>query len=221
MPQSSATFVLVHGAWHGGWCYSRLARILRAKGHDVFTPTLSGLGERSNGYSPAINASTHVQDIVNVIDFEDLQDVVLVGHSYAGIVITKVADLMPERVRALVYLDAFVGEDDKSTFDFDLPEAVAAHLSRAQSSGGHTIPPVPSSAFGVGIDDQAWVDAKCTPQPFATLSERLRLSGRFHDVTNRTYIAANWPTRLSGPCWPGCYLFRAGGSMTYPAGTTS
>jgi pimeloyl-ACP methyl ester carboxylesterase len=94
---SMPTFVLVHGAWHGGWCYSRVARILRTKGYEVFTPTLTGLGERSHLASATVNASTHVRDILNVIDFEGLDDIVLVGHSYGGMIITAVADALPEK----------------------------------------------------------------------------------------------------------------------------
>jgi pimeloyl-ACP methyl ester carboxylesterase len=184
------TFVLVHGAWHGGWCFSRVAALLRLSGHIVYTPTLTGLGERSHLYSPAINASTHVQDIVNVIEFEDLEDVILVGHSYAGQIITKVADTLPERVAQLVYLDGYVGEDGKSSLDMDLPESVSAHLDRAQANGGHTIPPVPAAAFGVNATDQDWVNRMCRAQPFATLAERLALTGRYLEVQNKGYVLA-------------------------------
>ena len=192
------TFVLVHGAFHGGWCYSRVAGLLRAQGHRVFTPTLTGLGERSHLYSPAINASTHVTDILNVLAFEDLEDVVLAGHSYGGQVITGVADAAPERLRALVYLDAFVGEDGKSTLDMDSPEACAFHTEAARSNGGHTIPPIPAAIFGVNASDQPWVDRLCTPQPFATFAERLSLSGR-HAIEYRAYVfAKGW----NGPFRP-------------------
>ena len=188
-----ATFVLVHGAWHGGWCYARVARLLRDRRHQVLTPTLTGLGERSHLHSPAINASTHVRDILNVVAFEELDDVVLVGHSYGGQVITAVADAVPEKLAALVYLDAFVGENGKSTFDMDDPDLVAKHIDRAQSHGGHTIPPVPSAVFGVNPADQAWVDRLMTPGSFATWSERLKLTGRHEQVASRTYVfATGW-----------------------------
>src|SRR5204863_4112466 len=96
----STTFVLVHGAWHGGWCYARVAALLRARGHTVFTPTLTGQGERAHLLSGAINLSTHIEDVLGVFRFERLSDVVLAGHSYGGMVVTGVADRVPERVRA-------------------------------------------------------------------------------------------------------------------------
>ncbi|MCX2861980.1 alpha/beta hydrolase [Paucibacter sp. PLA-PC-4] len=193
------TFVLLHGAWHGGWCYSRVARILRAKGYDVFTPTFTGLGERSHLASPAINSSTHVQDVLKVVAFEGLEDIVLVGHSYAGMIITAVADAIPEKIRALVYLDAFVGEHGKSLFDMDSPEATAAYIDLAQSNGGHTVPPLPSAVFGVNAADQAWVDSRCTPGSLACWTERLQLTGNHAHVTNRSYVfAAGW----TGPFRP-------------------
>ncbi len=194
-----STFVLLHGAWHGGWCYSRVARLLRSKGYDVFTPTLTGLGERSHLASPAINASTHVQDVLNVIAFEGLDDIVLVGHSYGGQIITAVADAVPEKIRSLVYLDAFVGEDGKSIFDMDSPSATAAYIDMAQSNGGGTLPPLPSTVFGVNRADQAWVDSRCTPGSLATSLERLSLTGRHKLITNRSYVLA---TGWNGPFRP-------------------
>ena len=103
-----ATFVLVHGAWHGSWCWKRVRTALHARGHEVFTPTLTGVAERSHLLSPDVNLSTHIQDVVNLMQWEELSDVVLCGHSYGGCVISGVADRMPSRLRALVYLDAFV-----------------------------------------------------------------------------------------------------------------
>jgi pimeloyl-ACP methyl ester carboxylesterase len=114
---STGTFVLVHGAWHGGWCYVRVADLLRAGGHRVVTPTLTGLGERSHLFSGAITLSTHIDDIVNVLRWEDLTNVVLAGHSYGGFVISGVAERVPERIAALVFLDAFVPADGESLWD--------------------------------------------------------------------------------------------------------
>lgn len=209
---NSPTFVLVHGAWHGGWCYSRVARILRSKGYDVFTPTLTGLGERSHLASPAVNASTHVQDVLNVIEFEGLDDVVLVGHSYGGSIITAVADAIPGKVRSLVYLDGFIGEDGKSLFDMDAPAATAAYVDMAQSNGGHTVPPLPGSIFGVNPEDQAWVNSRTTAGSLACWAERLPLTGRHELVTNRSYVFA---TRWNGPFTPFYDRARAEGWQTY------
>src|SRR5262245_44258791 len=105
-----ATFVLVHGAWHGGWCWRKLRTMLRAAGHEVYTPTLTGLGERSHLGNAAVGLATHVRDVANVLFYEDLSSVVLVGHSYGGMVIGGVAHQAPERLAHLVYLDAFVPE---------------------------------------------------------------------------------------------------------------
>ena len=112
-----ATFVLVHGAWHGSWCWKRVRKALQARGHDVFTPTLTGVGERSHLLSPDVNLDTHITDVVNLIRWEELSGIVLCGHSYGGCVITGVADRLSDRIAALVYLDAFVPEDGQSLYD--------------------------------------------------------------------------------------------------------
>src|SRR5690606_36250354 len=117
----------------------------------------------------------------------------LAGHSYGGQVITGVADRIPNKIAALVYIDGFVGKDGKSAFDLDIPEFVASHIDAAQSHGGHTSMPFSSHLFGVNEADQAWVDALCTPHPFATLAERISLTGAYEKVSNRTYIyASGW-----------------------------
>ena len=112
-----ATFVLVHGAGHGGWCYQRVAPILRDAGHDVYTPTLTGLGERSHLLDERVDLALHIDDVVNVVRYEDLRDVILVGHSYGGPVITGTADQVPDRIAKLVYLDAAYVRDGESVAD--------------------------------------------------------------------------------------------------------
>ena len=109
-----ATFVLIHGAWHGSWCWKRVRRLLQSQGHEVFTPTLTGVGERSHLLSPAVTLETHVMDVVNLIRWEELSDVVLCGHSYGGAVVTGVTDRLFDRVAALVYLDAFIPDSGNS-----------------------------------------------------------------------------------------------------------
>jgi pimeloyl-ACP methyl ester carboxylesterase len=116
------TIVLVHGAWHGGWCYGRVADLLRAAGHRVYTPTLTGLGERSHLLTPSVDLSTHIADIINMIRWEDIRQIVLVGHSYGGMVVTGAADAMTDRVSALVYLDAFLPTAGRSFHDILPPE---------------------------------------------------------------------------------------------------
>ena len=112
-----ATYVLVHGGGHGGWCYQRVARLLRSAGHEVYTPTLTGLGERSHLLSPDIDLDLHIRDVVAVLHYEDLDDVILVGHSYGGMVITGVADRAADRIGRVVYLDAANPENGQSLVD--------------------------------------------------------------------------------------------------------
>ena len=184
-----ATFVLVHGAWHGGWCYARVAEILRVRGHRVFTPTMTGLGERVHLATADISLSLHVTDIVNVVRYEDLHDVVLCGHSYGGLVISGVVEAVPERIGALVFLDAFVPEDGQSLHDL-VPEANRArHLEIAAANGGF-ITPVPAAVFGVNERDRAYVDANCVLHPLETMRERLKLTGARERVAHKTYLRA-------------------------------
>ena len=131
----TVTFLLVHGAWHGGWCWKKLTPLLQVAGHQVFTPTLTGLGERSHLLSPAVDLTTHIQDITAVLEYEDLQDVVLVGHSYGGMVIAGVAEQAGARLAQLVYLDAFLPEDGKALKDY---AALNPGTRLARASAGET-----------------------------------------------------------------------------------
>jgi pimeloyl-ACP methyl ester carboxylesterase len=186
------TFVLVHGAWHGGWCYKRVARLLREAGHEVYTPTLTGLGERAHLMSRSIDLGTHIQDVVGVIRCEELSGVVLCGHSYGGMVIAGVAEQIAATIRSLVYLDAFVPESGKSVFDYLPAEQSAGMRADAEQNGeGYKVTPIPAAAFAVNAKDAAWVDAMCVKQPLATFEQKLILSGR--QVRKRTYVlAAGW-----------------------------
>lgn len=130
-----ATFVLIHPAWFGGWCWKKIVPLLRAPGHIVYTPTLSGLGERAHLAAPQIGLGTHVDDVVNVLTYEDLEGVVLVGTSSAGSVITAVADRVPARIGQLVYLDAFVPRDGQSILDMISPDRRPAMEALVQSEG--------------------------------------------------------------------------------------
>jgi pimeloyl-ACP methyl ester carboxylesterase len=186
-----ATFVLVHGAWHGSWCWKRVRSALQALGHDVFTPTLTGVGERAHLLSPHVNLDTHINDVVNLIVWEDLTHVVLCGHSYGGAVISGVADRVSERIGALVYLDAFVLEDGQSIHD-TLPLAHRElQLDLAQRVGdGWKVPPIPAEVFNVNPADRAWVDSQCTMQPLATFQQPLELSAALHAPIGTTFILA-------------------------------
>jgi len=184
------TFVLVHGGWHGGWCFKRVAKILRARGHEVFTPTLTGLGERSHLLAGSVNLSTHVADVVNVLRWEDLEDVVLCGHSYGGVVITGVAEQVGGLIASIVYLDAFIAKDGRSVLELLPPAMSAAVLASVASRGGLAVPPIPAADFNVNAADQAWVDAKCTPQPLASSLEAIRITGAYQRIKSKTFIRA-------------------------------
>jgi len=186
----SRNFVLVHGAWHGGWCWRRVADLLTARGHRVFTPTLSGLGERSHLLSAAVNLDTHIADIVNVIKWEGLEKVVLCGHSYGGIIISGVVEEVFPAISSLVFLDAFVPEDGESWGDVTVPETRQA-MEAAARRGETAIPPRAAAAFQVNERDRAWVDAKCTPHPMGTLHPKLHLTGKRERVAKKTYIRAS------------------------------
>jgi pimeloyl-ACP methyl ester carboxylesterase len=172
-----ATFVIVHGAWGGAWAWNRLvAPRLRQAGHTVHAVTLTGLGERAHLATPEVNLDTHIQDVCNVLFYEDLREVVLVGHSYGGMVITGVADRMPERLARLVYLDAAVPSDGAAIADMWGPARRQELLERAQREGdGWRLPPGDMQA-----DDPpeivAWAAPRRRPQPLATFTQPLRLA---------------------------------------------
>ncbi|MFN3348922.1 alpha/beta fold hydrolase [Pseudorhodoplanes sp.] len=183
------TYVLVHGAWGGGWKFARVAEALRKRGHSVFTPTLTGAGERAHLLSGDINLTTHVADVLNVIRYEGLSDLVLLGHSYGGMVITAIADKIPEKIAALVYLDAFVPQDGQSLFDLNIPANTQMFLERAGNNGGLLIPPPPAKAyFGVNDNDAARVDALAAPQPIGTMIEKVTLTGAYRAVKKNIYV---------------------------------
>ena len=186
-----ATFVLVHGGWRGGWIWKRVARQLRMAGHDVFTPTMTGLGERSHQLNASVNLSTNILDIVNVIQFEELNDIILCGHSYAGMIISGVADQLHERISTLVYLDAWVPEDGDSIAALS-PEAaqlsIVKGVARYERYG---VPPVPAVVLQVKEQERAWVDRMCTSQPLAIVTEGIRLHGNHLKVKQRVFVLAS------------------------------
>ena len=186
-----STFVLVHGAWHGSWCWKRVRLLLQAQGHQVFTPTLTGVGERSHLLSPHIGLETHIDDVVNLIRWEELTGVVLCGHSYGGCVIRGAADRVPGRIGSLVYLDAFVPENGESLHDLLPPAVREMQLEGARKAGeGWKVPPIPAEAFRVNERDAAWVNRQSTMQPLATFQQPLALTGKTGRITNVTFIWA-------------------------------
>jgi pimeloyl-ACP methyl ester carboxylesterase len=174
-----ATYVLVHGGGHGGWCYQRLARILRSAGHEAYTPTMTGVGERAHLLSPSVDLDMHLRDIVAVLNFEDLHDVVLVGHSYGGMVITGVADRVPDRVGRLVYLDAATPMNGQSLVD------VAGPVIEVVRPEGRTVDgvelvllPTPEAGAFYGVTDPAdlaWMADRLTGHPWRCFEQRLEL----------------------------------------------
>ncbi|MEO8134932.1 MAG: alpha/beta hydrolase [Betaproteobacteria bacterium] len=190
-------FVLVHGAWHGAWCWSRVLPLLRAQGHVAHAAMLTGTGERAHLLRPGIHLATHVDDVVALIRCEELDDVVLVGHSYGGVVITGVADVLtrtrPGPLHHLVYLDASAPRSGESWSSPHKPEVVAARIAAAAASGGLSLPPPDASVFGLSGSDRDWVNRRQTPQPFALYKEPLHYDeGRVHGVP-RTFIDCNNP----------------------------
>lgn len=193
------TLVLVHPAWFGGWCWRDVVQPIRAAGHDVWTPTLTGLGERAHLATPAVALGTHVDDIVAVLESEDLHDATLVGNSSGGTVITAVADRCPERVARLVYLDAFVPADGQSTRDL-IPADRAEALDRlVQSEGdGWRLPRFGPPSWELilreiwHVTDEAkvrWVLPRLRPTPYAHFTEPVRLrSAGAPDGIRRVYI---------------------------------
>jgi pimeloyl-ACP methyl ester carboxylesterase len=206
-----AAVVLVHGAWGCGWAWKRVATLLRAQGLDVFTPTLTGLGERVHLASPDVNLETHIQDILNVLLYEDLEKVVLVGHSYSGMVITGVLDRVPERLAHVVYLDAEVPGDGESEFDVFGPEFRDAMEQSAQSSGEGWKASIGDAeaieAFFGGwladLETRRWCAAKLASngQPIETFRQQIRLSNPAADEVPRTFIRCP----VDGAVWASIY----------------
>jgi pimeloyl-ACP methyl ester carboxylesterase len=196
LPQPTKTFVLIHGASHGGWCYDRVAAILRSQGHQVFTPTLAGLAERADMDARRINLTTHVDEIVELFERENLGDVVLCGHSYGGMVVGGVADRIPDRIANLVFLDAVVPENGKCMNDYIFPGWRLLPILMAVwlfGRGYKLTPPPPAWFFKVNKADQPMVNQLLTAHPYATLTEKIRIGNNADRIKNHTYIyAANW-----------------------------
>ena len=193
-------FVLVHGAWHGGWCWRDVAAALRSAGHQVCTPTLTGLGERAHLLDPDVGLSTFIKDICAVIEAEELQEVVLVGHSFAGPVITGVADLMPHRLAQLIYLDALIVQSGQSALGI-LPPDVQIERSRTIDAEGLRMAIPSADKFGVfELEQVPWLMRQLTPHPINAYREALQLQHPFGNGLRKTYIAvtAPWYPPLQG-----------------------
>ncbi|MBP8537570.1 alpha/beta fold hydrolase [Streptomyces sp. MK37H] len=195
-----STYLLVHGAWHSGQCWERVVPLLAAAGHRVVAPTLTGYGDTAHLAGPEVGLDTHVDDIVGLITGEDLTDVVLVGHSYAGLVISSAANQVPERIGHLVYLDAMVPEDGESAADVQPISQAMIDQAVASESGWRVPPPAemepPRGLFGVTEPaDVAWLRSMLSDQPVRCLQEPVRLDNPAVNAIPRTHIhcVANVP----------------------------
>ena len=187
-------FVLVHGGFHGGWCWRDVATRLRSRGHAVYTPTLTGCGERSHLLSKSITLATFFDDIGNLLIWEDLNDVVLVGHSFGGIVISGVADRMPERIAQLVYLDAVILENGQSMLGVLDPQVAAARLQAAEADGGVGIAPPPAAAFGIRDEAQAsFVQQRLTSHPLGSYTSAMVLEHPVSHGLRAVYVQCTDP----------------------------
>jgi len=211
-----ANFVLVHGAWHGGWCWQRVTTALQAQGHRVFAVTLTGLGERAHLLSPAITLDTHIDDVLKLIEAEELQDVILAAHSYAGMIGTAVADRMNSRIKHLVYVDAVVPKPGESWSSTQSSATQQQRLSAAQASPNFSFPPPDPEVFGLHDADYAWVKRRQTPHPGNTYQAPLDFDIARVAAIPRTFVSCTQPalgtiepTRLrvkDAKFWDGAWL---------------
>lgn len=182
------TFLVAHGAWSAGWAWKKMHPLMRAAGHRLITPTCTGLGEREHLANPSVDLETHIQDMLGVIKFEQLDAFVLIGHSYGGMVATGVADRVPERIAKLVYLDAFVPQDGQALVDLVTPATAERMRAGAKAGDGWRVPPNPVPP-DTSAEDAKWIQALRLPQPLKTLETPLRLRNSDTRIP-RTYIYA-------------------------------
>jgi pimeloyl-ACP methyl ester carboxylesterase len=188
-----ANFVLVHGAWHGAWCWRRVTDRLNAQGHRVHAVTLTGVGERAHLLTPEIHLSTHIQDVVAVIETEELQDVILAVHSYAGMLGTAVADRRAHRLKHLVYLDAVVPKPGESWSSTHASATQKARIDAAAESINNSFPPPDPSVFGLADADYDWVQRRQTPHPGGTYQHVLNFDAARVASVPRTFINCTVP----------------------------
>ncbi len=188
-----AHFVLVHGAWHGAWCWRRVSDRLGAAGHRVHAVTLTGVGERSHLLSPAITLETHISDVLNAIEAEELADVILAVHSYAGMLGTAVADRLPGRLKHLVYVDAVVPKPGESWSGTHASATREARLAAARASPTYSFPPPDPAVFGLQAEDYEWVKRRQTPHPGHTYDAPLAFDIARVARVPRTFVSCTQP----------------------------
>ncbi len=198
---SGTAFVLVHGAWHGAWCWSRVVPLLRASDQPAHAVTLTGVGERAHLLRRDIGLATHIADVVSLIENEELTDVVLVGHSYGGLVITGAADAWlarggDRRLRHLVYVDAVVPHPGECWASHHGADLVASRVAAAAADPRGALPPPDAGLFGLTGADKDWVNRRQTPHPFAMYQEPLQFDARRVAEVPRTFVDC------TDPAWP-------------------
>ncbi|TMJ31463.1 MAG: alpha/beta hydrolase [Alphaproteobacteria bacterium] len=188
-----ATIVLAHGAWSAGWAWNKMRPLFRAAGHEFFSPTYTGLGERAHLARPDIDLSTHIQDVVGVLELEELRDVILLGHSYGGMVATGVADRAADRIARMVYIDAFAPRDGQSLFDLLGPKAEANMRAGAVREGDGWKVPLNPMPPDTAPEDAAWAVPKRRPQPIKTFEQRIKLTTSRWPPRHYIYATRNGP----------------------------
>ena len=211
-----ASFLLVHGAWHGAWCWRTVQAALVCAGHRAHAVTLTGLGERAHLLNADIGLQTHIADVRNAIEAEELQDLVLVGHSYAGMLVTAIADQLPGRLAHLVYLDAVVPRPGESWSSTHSPATRKARLDAARASPLFAFPPPDPVVFGLGGADHDWVRRRQTPHPGHTYDDPLEFDARRVATVPRTFVSCTTPALatidairprvVSAAFWDGAWL---------------
>ena len=211
-----ANFVLVHGAWHGGWCWQRVTSALQAQGHRVHALTLTGLGERAHLLAPSITLDTHIDDVISAIEVEELHDVILAVHSYAGMIGTAVADRLGKHLKHLVYVDAVVPKPGESWSSTQSAVTQQQRLSAAQASTRFSFPPPDPEVFGLHDADHAWVKRRQTPHPGNTYQAPLDFDVQRVAAIPRTFVNCTQPAlatiepsrlRVKDPkFWDGAWL---------------
>jgi pimeloyl-ACP methyl ester carboxylesterase len=183
------TFVLIHGAYHGGWCWRRVADILEAHGHKVYAPSLTGNADRSHLLSKDVNLDTQIADIVNLVMWEDLKNICLVPHSFGGWPASGALETIHDRVASIVWLDAFKPENGQKGTDFISAFSRKA-MEEAMAKGEPGRKPPPAKTFSISAKDYAWIDAKLSPQPNGPAMQPIRLTGKRDTIARKIYIRA-------------------------------
>ena len=199
MKNNKPHFLLIHGAWHGGWVWNEISEILNYQGYSVSTPTLTGLGEKKHLLSSKITIDTFIEDVANHIIFENLNNIILVGHSFAGSVISGVADKLKDRIQKLIYFDAVILKDGQKPFDIAPKELVKQRIELAKRFGnGISIPAPSADAFGVfDVKKSLLLEEKLTPHPLSTYQSKLTIKNEIGNGIPLFYIFCNDPVYKS------------------------